>query len=266
MSARATWSGAITFAGFPFPIKAYNLTSSSKNESFKTLCPCHEEPIKQVNTCAADGTVVSGTERKGVERAKGVYQALDQATLDQVQNHGKSVALDVERVVPIDTLPLSLSTGAYRLIPDTTAEKPVAIMWNVLRDAKRALITRWTPRAGSRDAILAIYAGPDCLQANTLPFAHEMSAAPQTSAGSMMVAPAEVAMFEQALTTLYPNGDYVAQDFASDYATRRKAAIDAALAGTPMPAAATPAAPAVPDLMAALSASLAAAKKEPIAA
>lgn len=255
MAARATWSGAITFAGFPFPVKAYNL-SSSKAQSFKTLCPCHGEPITQKNLCATDGTVVTAPE-KGIEIAKGAYHTLPQATVDSIQAVGKSVALDVEKVVPFDTLDLHLSTGAYRLIPDDSAEKPVAIMCEVLRDAKRALVTRWTPRAGSRDSILAIYAGPDGqLQANTLPFAHELSAAPSTNLSLIPVSDAEKQMFTQALTSLYPNGDYDVKDFPSEYAERRQKAIDAALAGAPIPQAAAPAAPPVPDLMAALQGAL----------
>lgn len=255
--ARSSWTGAIVFAGFPIPVKAYNLVSSPSRESFKTLCRCHGQPIKQQNTCAVDGTAVTDTD-KGVEIAKGVFKALPLPALEAIQAAGKSAALEPERICPLDTLDLHMSTGAYALIADATAEKPVAILWRTLAKTDRALVTRWTMRAGSRDSIVAVHAGPTGLLANTLPFAAQRASVPASTAPSIAVSDPELAMFEQALGALYPNEPFDPAAFTSEYAQRRTKAIEQALAGEAISAPAAPAAAPVPDLMAALQASLSA--------
>jgi non-homologous end joining protein Ku len=257
---RASWSGSITFAGFPLPVKAYNFTSSSKDEGFKTLCKCHGKPIAQKNTCATDGTVLADAD-KGVEVSKSTFVVLDATAVDAITNAaGKSVALEAERVCPTHTLDLHMSTGGYSIVPEDGkgAEKPVAILWRVLQKTDRAIVTRFTGRAGSKDVILAITAGPKGLVGNVLPHAHQLSGAPAGDCANVAVTDAEIAMFEGALMSMYPQGDFVAADFPSQYKEHRKTAIDAAIAGNPVVVAAAPEPAAVPDLMAALAASLAA--------
>lgn len=265
MAARSSWAGAIVFAGFPIPVKAYNLIGSGSKDGFKTLCVCHSQPIKQQNACAIDGTVVTDT-RKGVELSKDHFHSLDDKTVEAINGVGKSDALEPELIAPVNTLDLHLATGAFRILPDSKAgaDKPVAILWRTLSKTGLAIVTRWTPRAGSKDGIIAIYAGPDGLYANTLPFEHQLSAAPKGESASIAVADAELAMFEQAMTTLYTVGPYEAAAFVSDHNARRTAAINAAVAGAPLPAAAEAPSAAVPDLMAALAASLSAAGATPV--
>jgi hypothetical protein len=55
--ARSSWSGAITFAGFPIPVKAYSLHKSAAKDGFKTLCDCHQQPIVQVRKCVVSRPV-----------------------------------------------------------------------------------------------------------------------------------------------------------------------------------------------------------------
>lgn len=269
--ARATWTGAITFAGFPLPVQAFNFTPTSKSE-IKTLCDCHGEPIAQKNTCATTSAILTDAQQvKGVEVSKGVYHRLDQTAVEGLTNAAaKTTALEIERVCPRATLDLHAMTGGYSIVPEPKkgAEKPVAILWHVLRKHDMAIVGRWTSRAGSRDSILAVYAGPKGLIGATLPHESQLSNAPVFAACDTAVADAEVAMFEGALTGMYPNGDYDAADFPSQFAARRQAVIDAAVAGQPIASSpATAAAPAAPDLMAALAASLqAATSKEVVSA
>jgi Ku protein len=268
MSARSSWSGAITFAGFPIPVKAYPLAKSASSDSFKTLCPCHGQPIRQDTMCATNGTLVDRADvRKGVELAKGVYHMLDAQVVEQIQGATKSVTIEPEKFCPLDTLPLHMATNGYVIAPESNlgADKPVAILRAALAKTNVAMVSRWTPRAGSRDSIIAVYAGPDGLLGITLPHVEQMNSIPSVTLPT--VADAETAMFEQAMTTLYTSGPFTPLDFPSEYNARRKKAIEAAVAGQPVPTAATPVQAPVPDLMAALAASLAnAPTKEKIAA
>lgn len=267
MAARSSWAGSIVFAGFPIPVKAYNLIASPSKEGFKTLCACHGAPIKQENTCATTGKALDAAEqRKGVEVAKDAYRTLDDAAISAINGVGKSVALEVEAICPLDTLPLTTVTGCFRIVADSKAgaDKPVAILWAALKKSNMAIVTRWTPRAGSRDAIIAIHPGDSGLLANTLPFEHQLTAAPTDNTASIAVSDAEMAMFEQAMNTLYTVGPYAAKHFVSDHNARRAKAIEAAVAGKPVDVAAVAAAPVVPDLMAALAASLQGAGATPV--
>lgn len=258
--ARSSWSGALTFAGFPFAIKAYNLhASASRQGGFKTLCDCHDEPIAQRNHCPVDDSVCET--QKGVAVAKGVHKILHATTVSALEQVGKSVALDVEEVCPVSTLNLALATGAYVIEPDGPGvEQSLAVLWTTLKKTDKAIVTRWTPRGGSKDHILALYAGDTGVMGATLPFPHQRNSVPATDLTKTTVAPAQAAMFEQALTSLYPNRNFDPANFTSEAAARHADAIAKAIDGNAVPtAAAAPAAPSMPDLMAALEASLAAA-------
>jgi DNA end-binding protein Ku len=258
MAGRSSWTGAITFAGFPIGVKAYPLLKSPSKDGFKTLCECHGEPIAQVRKCTTDDKEVGpDQQRKGVQVAKDVYRTLPEAAIAAIESGERSLALEVEMVCPLETIDLSLSTNAYVLSPDGGVnKKPVEIMRLVLAKLERAIVTRWTPRAGSKDSILVIRAGDGDLLANTLPFAHQLNDPPTPVGGSVMVAPGELAMFEQAMTALYTNGPFDVKAFQSDFTERRQKAIDEALAGQPITAPPAPAPTTAPDLMAALKATL----------
>jgi DNA end-binding protein Ku len=256
--ARSTWSGAITFAGFPIAVKAYSMHKSASKDGFKTLCECHGEPIAQVRKCTTtDKEVAADQQRKGVEVSKGAYRTLPRDTVEAIEGGERSAALEIELVCPLDTLDMRLTTGAYVLVPDGPANlKSVELMRQALAKLQRALVTRWTPRAGSRDATLVIHPGERNLLANTFPFEFQLNDAPNMDASNVTVQPGELAMFEQAMTALYTNGPFDIAAFQSDFNARRQKAIQQALDGQPITAPAAPAAPAVPDLMAALQASL----------
>lgn len=259
--ARSSWDGLLIFAGFPLPLKAYSTTASASKDSFKTTCTCHGLPIKAPKTCSDTGKVLLDTEQqKAVEVSKGVYVVVDTSAIG---NATKSLSIEPHAqmpFVPMNTVPLHLSANSYRMIPGPGVEKSVAILWTALAAKGLALVTEWVPRAGSRDAILILHAGPKGLLANTLPYVAQFSDAPEGDVSQIAVAPNELAMFDTAISTLYSVTDFDHAAFVSDYAARKQAAVDAAVAGTPVPLpAAAPTAPAAPDLMAALAASLAAA-------
>lgn len=268
MAARSTFAGALSIAGFPFNFRAFNAISSVKNESFKTLCKCHGEPIAQRNTCATTGAVLDEVD-KGVPHGAG-FHALPDATIESIKAVGKSVVLEPKGFPLVSTVPLTLATGSFRITHDPKvpgSDAPVATLWRVLHKTGRALVTEWTPRAGSPDAILVIHADDDGLLANTLPWAVELTGAPVGECPTTVVPDAQVAMFEQAITTLYSTDPFDLNAHASAYKERRAKAIEAALDGKEPVAAPEPEAAPVPDLMAALKASLAAVQtKEPIAA
>lgn len=254
--ARSTWDGTLIFAGFPIALKAYSLVSSSA--SFKTLCKCHGAPINAPKVCATSRKELDDIDQqKGVEVSKDNFVVVDTNAIANATKTSSIEPLVGHEFSPLASVPLHLSEKAYRMVAGPGFEKSVAILWNALKDGDLALVSEWVPRAGSRETLIVLHAGALSLLANTLPYVEQFSDAPAGDVSRIAVAPNERQMFDTAISTLYTVAPFAHDGFTSTYAARRQAAIDAAVAGKPIPAAAAaPAAPAVPDLMAALAASL----------
>src|SRR5207302_2834042 len=54
---RSMWKGAVSFGMVAIPVRLY-LATESKSVSFRSLCPCHKQPIKQKRHCAVDDKVI----------------------------------------------------------------------------------------------------------------------------------------------------------------------------------------------------------------
>lgn len=272
MAARSAWSGAISFGGFPIHLSAYNVVKSKSAESLKTLCPCHQEPIVAPKVCATTGDPVNAEDAlKGVQVARGDIRLLDANAVEALTEGERSEMLDILSLPELDTVPLHMGVGHYRLVPNDKvpgSAQPAEILWNGLRESGRALVTEWVKRAGSRNELLTIHADVYGLNGTVLPYKTDLNDVPEhkfeenAEAGAMFEAFAS----QQGIDT----GAFSLDAYVDRYRERRDEMIAAALSGKPIevtPAAA--AAPAVPDLMAAMQASLnavkAPAKKKPAA-
>lgn len=263
MAAKATWTGAITFGGFPIHLRAYNVIRSRSAESFKTLCPCHQKPVTAPKTCAETGDVVALDDCfKGVEVSRGDVRMLDEASVEAIKDSESTKQLAIDQLAPIASVPLHLALGHYRLVPDEKvagSEGPANILWNGLLGGERALVTEWVLRAGSRNQLVAIHADVHGLNGTTLPYSTDFNEVPEFG---FTRDPEATKMFEAfSAQQGIDMGDFAHSQFVDAYGERRKAAIEAALAGKPIvvPEGAK-AAPAVPDLMAAMAAALDGAK------
>lgn len=262
--ARSSWAGAIVFAGFPIEVTAYNLLKSKSSDSFKTLCDCHKQPIRAPKVCATSGGEVPADKQlKGVQVAPDQFIVVDTTMMEAAA--GRSATIEPSYFAPVATITPHLATGVYRLNPGAPAHaKSVAVLWATLHKLGLAMVADdWTTRSGSRDTLVAIYATTDGLTANTLPFTTDLSDAPAFDAPTDQVQDAETAMFTSAIDTLYKRRDFDRSAHASAFNARRAAAVEAAMAGQPVQAVAAAAPAAVPDLMAALQASLDAVKGAP---
>lgn len=259
MAAKATWTGAIDFGGFPIHLRAYNLVRSRSADSFKTLCPCHQQPVVMPKTCRETGDVVILEDCfKGVEVSRSDIRMLPNEAVEAIKDSETTKQLSIHSLPPAATVPLHLALGHYRLTPDEKvagSDGPVGILWNGLRASERCLMTEWVTRAGSRNSLVAIHADVHGLNGTTLPYATDFNDVPEhkfevnTDAEAMF----EAFSKQQGLDL----SGFAHTQFVDAYAERRKQAIDAALAGKPIEVkSATPAAPAVPDLMALMKASL----------
>lgn len=265
MAARPSWTGAVIFAGFPIYLRAYPIVQSRAAGSFKSLCPCHHQPIKQHKVCATTGDVVDNADLlKAVEPTKGNFVALDPDAVEFIRTADSSETVEVERFAPRDSLPLTYALGRYRLCPNDKmpgSEGPAGIFWNGLRATERAaVVPGFIPRAGARDQLAVIVADVYGMDLLWLPYHAELIDPPEWAPDENEQAGE---MFEAFVGQAgYNMDDFSWPQYASGYEARRNEAIEKALSGAPLPAAPAPtAAPAVPDLMAAMQAALASAPK-----
>jgi non-homologous end joining protein Ku len=258
---RSTWSGSINFAGFPIHVRAFGLVKSRSSQSFKTLAP-DGLPVSQQYVDSSGEVVTRDQCSKGIEVSANQYAVLPPEAVEMIQAAERTDTLEVERFSPLHTVPLHLSVGQYRLIPNEKvpgSEGPVNILWNGLYASERALITKWVPRAGARDTLFVVHADRYGLNANTLPFASELQDPPEWKPDENEQAQQ---MFEQFVGINYVLDDFELSAFSSEYEVRREEAVTKALAGEIIEAPSvedTPAA-AVPDLMAAMQNALTSAK------
>lgn len=257
MAARPAWTGAIQFGGFPIHLRAYPIVKSRSAQSFKTLDPNHKQPVKQ-QLVDVDGTVVESVEcLKGVEVSKGNFVALDPDAVDMIRTAERTETLEIDGFPELGSIPLHLGIAHYRLVPNDKvpgAEGPVGIIWNGLMASERGLVTKWVPRSGGRDALLAIHADVHGLNGTTLPFTAELQDTPEWAPELNEQA---AQMFEQFASMTYDLDSFTHSKFESDYEKRRDEAIAAALKGEVITAKPQEkAAPAAPDLMAAMAAAL----------
>jgi non-homologous end joining protein Ku len=259
---RSSWSGALEVSGFPVPVVFYPRVKKLRNESFKTLAP-DGKPVHQ-QYIDSEGKPVEET-RKGVEVAKGTYVPMTDEALEAIGEGSRSTLVVPEEFVPLESVPLHFAIERWAVRPNERvpgSEKSVNILWNGLCSTKLAYIAKITTRSGAHDSILAVYADSDGLWAAALPFAAELYDVPATdcfvldrAAGDLFASFVGARQINNEKTSTA----FAHEKFASEYAARREAAIAAVLAGESVPVAKTTPTATV-DLMAALEASVKAAK------
>lgn len=260
MAARSSWTGAINFAGFPIHLAAFPLLKSKSAESLKMLSPAN----KLVTQVYVDDDGWEGTKAecgRGIEVSKGSVVPLAPETVDALGEAERSATLEPERFAPLASVPFHLATGHWRMVPNGKvpgAEGPAEILWNGLMETMRALVTEWTPRAGSRNALVVIHADEYGLTANSLPYMSDFTTPPEHK---FTVNEKAAATFEAFVGQNYSTDDFNHAVYEDAYSKRRKELLEKALAGEPIEAAkpTETAAEPVPDLLAAMQASIQAA-------
>jgi non-homologous end joining protein Ku len=274
MANYTAWRGAIeiTIGGFPVPVNVALTprTTGMKAAGFSLMSP-DGKPVKQ--RYITDDESWSGTIGECGRGIDGKLIAPE--TVKAIGESERSSLVEPDSFAPIDSIDFSLASASYAVVADTKAagaEKQVAVIWNGLRYAKLAYITRIVMRAGSVDRIIAFYADDHGLWAAALPFAQEIKPDP--------VLPFEAddrvgEMFAKAIAAEYEVKPFDPSEHTPEHAERRARLVEQALAGeeitpeTPVAAKAE-----APDLMALLASSLdkpkatkkAKAKKDKVAA
>ena len=255
---RAIWSGSISFGLVNVPVKL-STAVSPKDVRFNQLHETDGARIQQKRVCAADGEEVPYEEIvKGYELSPGQYVVIEPeelAALDPVATH----TIDIEEFVDLDQIDPIYFERAYYLVPDKRAEKPYALLAEAMTRSKKVGLARFVMR--TKQYLAALRAKDGVLVLSTMLYDDEVTPIDKLEGvpEGVELSDREVAMAEQLIESL--TSEFEPTKFRDEYRQRVLDLIEAKASGQVIaPAPVTEPATPVVDLVAALEASLAAAK------
>ncbi|HZV76113.1 MAG TPA: Ku protein [Conexibacter sp.] len=255
---RAIWSGAISFGLVNVPIKLYSATSP-KTVRFHQLHAKDGVRIQQRRVCPADGEEVPYDQLvKGFEITPDRYVIVRQEELDGLDpRHTKTI--DIEAFVELAEIDPVYYDNAYHVAPATGGAKAYALLLSAMERAGKVAIGRFVLR--TRQQICALRPAGGVLVLSTMLFGDEVNSPERLDEleglADVEANEREVTMAGQLIESLSTPFD--PSSYRDEYREKVLELIERKAAGEEVavqPAAAAPAA--VPDLMAALEASVAA--------
>jgi DNA end-binding protein Ku len=255
---RSIWKGAISFGLVTIPVKLYSATEE-RDVSFHQV---HREDggrIKYKRVCTVDGEEVSyGDIAKGYDLGGGEMVILTDDDLAGLPLT-TSRTIDVLQFVPLEQVDPIYFAKSYYLEPDRTGTKPYALLRDALEESGQVALVKIAIRQREQLATMRVRDGifvletmlwPDEVRKPDFAFLDE----------EISVRPQELAMASSLIDTL--SGDFDPSQYKDDYREALQSVIDAKVAGREIvnPAEPEEAGGAVLDLMAALRASVEAAK------
>jgi DNA end-binding protein Ku len=265
--ARSIWRGAISFGLVNVPVKLYSAVSK-KTVRFNQLHEKDNSRIQLKRFCGEEDIEVPYEEIvKGYETSPGQYVVITPEELEALDPK-KTRTIDIEDFVDLDDIDPLFYEHPYYLAPDTGASKPYKLLLEALKETNKVAIARVVIR--SKEYLTAIRPAGDVLTLETMLFADELidpSDIDELPDEDVRATGREVDMARQLIESLAT--EFEPAKYHDEYRERVLDLIERKAEGQEVAVPAAPEEPtAVPDLMAALEASLAAAKggKEKVAA
>lgn len=260
MPPRSIWSGSITFGLVNVPIKLLTAVSP-KDVRFNQLHKADGVRIQQKRVCPADGQEVSYDDIvKGYEISPGNYVVVDPDELAEL-SPAATHTVDIEEFVDLEQIDPIFFEHAYYLIPDARAEKAYALLTESMRRSGRVAIAKMVLR--TKQYLCAIRAVDNALVLSTLYYDDEVKQPGDLDGlpgADIELSEKELTMAEQLIESLTTKFD--PSKFTDEYRDQLLDIINRKAEGEELvvqPAGEEPTK--VVDLMAALEASIAAAKK-----
>ncbi len=259
---RTVWSGAISFGLISIPVKLFSATNS-KNIRFNQIDSKSGARVKMVRTSAATGEEVAYSDIvKGYDLGDDQYVILTDEELESIApKASRSIDL-VDFVHEADIDPIFYESGYY-LVPDELARKPYALLVEALEASGRVGIATFVMR--SKQHLAAIRPVDGRLMLSTMLYADEI-VDPAEIPGledldDIEVKDAEKVMAAQLVESLA--SEFEADRYEDTYRNKVMELIEAKAEGDVTRVEAVDSGPTaeIVDLMAALEASVAAAKK-----
>ena len=257
---RSIWSGAISFGLVNVPVKLYSAVSR-KTVRFHQLNSDtgHRISQKRVDS-VTDEEVPYEKIVKGFELTKERYVVVTPEELDSIAPE-KTRAIDIEDFVDLEDIDPIFYDHPYYLVPDKGSAKAYGLLLEAMRESGKVAIARVVIR--SKEQLVAIRPAGDVLTMETMLFHDEVVPADELEdvpdAKDLKTSDRELKMAQQLIASL--SSDFEPSKYHDEYREKVLELIERKADGEEIaiqPEAEEPAK--VPDLMAALEASLAAVK------
>ena len=255
---RAIWSGAISFGLVNVPIKLFTATSQ-KDVRFHQLHDKDGARIQQKRVCSKDGEEIPNEHIvKGYEVSRDKYVVITPEELDALDPKA-SRTVDILDFVDLDEIDPVYFDSTYYMVPEKGAAKAYALLLEAMRKSKKVAIARVVLR--QKQHLVALRPLKNALSMETMLYADEVVST-DTLEGlpeDIEVTDRELAMAQQLIDSLAD--DFKPERYRDDYRERVMDMIERKAEGQEIVIneEEQEQAPVV-DLMAALEASLAAAK------
>jgi len=259
------WSGAISFGLVNVPVKLYSAVSR-KTVRFHQLNGKTGHRIAQKRVDPTTGEEVAYDDIvKGYELSKERYVVITPDELDALDPE-KTRTIDIEDFVDLADIDPVYYDHPYYLVPDKGAAKAYGLLLNAMKESGKVAVARVVLR--SKEQLVAIRPAPgDVLMMETMIFADEVVAPDQIDdlpeSKELKASDRELKMAQQLIDSL--SSDFAPEKYRDEYREKVLELIERKAAGEEI--AVQPEAPQpkkVPDLMAALEASLAAVKGDSV--
>ncbi len=258
---RSIWTGAISFGLVNVPVKLYSAVSK-KTVRFHQLHDKDGVRIQQKRVCPADGEEVAYENIvKGYEITPEQYVVIEPGELEALEPR-KTKTIDIEDFVDLEEIDPLYYDHPYYLLPGTGAAKPYKLLVTAMNDAQKVAIARVVIR--QKEQLVAIRPTDDgVLAMSTMNFADEVIGADKfddAPGDEIETSKREVDMAKQLIESL--SSEWEPGKYHDTYRERVLELIEQKAQGKEIAVQPVEEPQPVPDLMAALEASVKAARQE----
>jgi DNA end-binding protein Ku len=262
---RTTWNGSLSFGLVSIPVGLAPATKPAARQSDVSFRLLHREcgtPIKQKRWCPTHDREVTQDEIvRGFEVTKGQFVLVEDADLEAIERHDDSRSIEITRFVPEDSVDPIYFDRTYFLVPASggAQRRPYVLLLEAMRQTSTAALGRFV-RAG-RESLCLVRAKEDALALETLFLEEDVYSQAEISEAveGTEVRDTELELARQVIDSLA--AEFEPSELHSEYRRDLRALLEAKLRGeeiaAPEPVVEAP----VIDLMEALKASVAAAKR-----
>jgi DNA end-binding protein Ku len=253
---RPIWKGAITFGMISIPVKLYGATES-KDLAFNMLHKPDKSRLKQKRWCPVDDREVFQDEIvRAYEYTKDRYIEVTDEDIESLPVPSKHT-IELSSFVKSAEIDPVYFERSYYLEADDVGAKPYALLLRALKTRQVAAIAKVALR--NKESLCVLRPGENVLMLETLYYPDEIRTAELPAAPDVLVSPQELTMALTLVEMLEEPFD--AKKYRDEYRVALLDMIEAKANGQEVVATPEAPLPQTVDLMAALKASLEAAKK-----
>ncbi|QYG94079.1 Ku protein [Iamia sp. SCSIO 61187] len=139
------WSGAISFGLVSIPVKLYSAVTR-KTVRFHQVDTRTGARVKQKRVSAADGSEVAWDDiAKGYEQADGEYVLLTDSDLSALDAKATKT-IEIEQFVDLAEIDPIMYDSPYNVVPDPSTPKPYALLLEAMEESGKVAIARFVMR------------------------------------------------------------------------------------------------------------------------